>query len=196
MFSKLFASIRGQWMGALALFLVLSGGVAYGANTVFSSDIVDGEVKTADIGNNEIRAADLRAGSVGSSEVAGSSIGSSEVADGSIRDGDLTASARGARAYAVVDGAVCADPVEFCPITRDKRVAYAVHVGEGRFCVGVDGINAAAPSSLALLVPMDSSGDPWATWRLSNSACVGTEFEIETGKGQTVMDANFTIVIP
>jgi hypothetical protein len=33
----------------LSLFLVLGGGVAYAANTVFSTDIVDGQVKNADL---------------------------------------------------------------------------------------------------------------------------------------------------
>lgn len=49
---KLFAHLRRQWMGALALFLVLTGGSAYalaGHNTVFSDDIVNGEVKQADL---------------------------------------------------------------------------------------------------------------------------------------------------
>ena len=37
-------------MAALALFLVIAGGSAYAANTVFSTDIVDGQVKAQDIG--------------------------------------------------------------------------------------------------------------------------------------------------
>lgn len=53
--SKFFVHLRRQWMGALALFLVLTGGVAYAANTVFSTDIVDGEVKSADLANNAVR---------------------------------------------------------------------------------------------------------------------------------------------
>src|SRR4051794_34792635 len=47
-------------MSTLAVFLVVGGGAAYAANTIFSSDIVDGEVKTADIGNNQVRSADVR----------------------------------------------------------------------------------------------------------------------------------------
>jgi predicted anti-sigma-YlaC factor YlaD len=38
-------------MAALALFVALSTGGAYAANTVFSTDIVDGEVKTPDLAN-------------------------------------------------------------------------------------------------------------------------------------------------
>jgi hypothetical protein len=58
--SKFLADLRRQWMGAFALFLVLTGGTAYAANTVFSEDIVDGEVKSVDIGNNQVRGADVR----------------------------------------------------------------------------------------------------------------------------------------
>jgi hypothetical protein len=45
----LLAHIRGRWIGALALFLVLAGGVAYVANTTFTDDIVDGEARSADV---------------------------------------------------------------------------------------------------------------------------------------------------
>jgi len=46
--ARLVTNLR-EWAGVIALFLVLTGGAAYAANTVFSTDIVDGEVKTADI---------------------------------------------------------------------------------------------------------------------------------------------------
>jgi hypothetical protein len=57
-------------ISTLCLFLILGGGVAYAADTVFSTDIVDGEVKavdiddaavqTGEIGNNEVRSVDVR----------------------------------------------------------------------------------------------------------------------------------------
>ena len=63
-----------------------TGGVAYAANTVFSSDIVDGEVKTADVGDNQIRGADVRddsltGGGLTEADLAPNSVGTSE-ADG------------------------------------------------------------------------------------------------------------------
>jgi hypothetical protein len=58
--SRLLALLRAQWAGLLALFLVLAGGTAYAANTIGSSDIINGQVKTADIGNNQVRSADVR----------------------------------------------------------------------------------------------------------------------------------------
>ena len=38
----------------------LTGGVAYAADTIGSSDIINGQVKTADIGNNQVRNLDVR----------------------------------------------------------------------------------------------------------------------------------------
>ena len=52
--ARLLANLRAQWAGYLALSLVLTGGAAYAANTVFSSDIVNGEVKTLDLANNAV----------------------------------------------------------------------------------------------------------------------------------------------
>ena len=92
-------------MSTLAVVLALGGGVAYAANTVLSSDIVDGEVKTADIGNNQIRSVDLRndtlsggglqssdiaPGAITAADVAGESLTGDEVADESLTVSDIT----------------------------------------------------------------------------------------------------------
>jgi hypothetical protein len=50
----------------LALALALSGGVAYAANTIYSSDIVDGQVKRVDIG-----ASAVNSGKVGDNSLKG-----------------------------------------------------------------------------------------------------------------------------
>jgi hypothetical protein len=47
-------------VATLALFVAVGTGGAYAANTVFSSDIVDGEVKSVDIGDGEIKSADVK----------------------------------------------------------------------------------------------------------------------------------------
>ena len=54
----------------LAVVLVVAGGTAYAANTVFSADIVNGEVKTADIGNNQVLTADVRNGNLNDEDIA------------------------------------------------------------------------------------------------------------------------------
>ena len=91
--SKFLAHLRRQWMGALSLFLVLTGGVAYAANTVFSSDIVNGEVKTADIGTNQVRSADVRddtlsGGGLGAADIAKNSLKGADIAESSLQNVD------------------------------------------------------------------------------------------------------------
>ncbi|RHW24171.1 hypothetical protein D0Z08_25980 [Nocardioides immobilis] len=60
MLANLGRSLAQQSAGLLALFLVLTTGTAYAlaeSNTVFSDDIVDGEVTTADVANDDTRRA-------------------------------------------------------------------------------------------------------------------------------------------
>ena len=74
MLVRILGHLRAQWAGVLALVLVLTGGVAYAANTVFSSDIVNDQVYSADVRNDTLSggglaAPDLQASAVGTSEV-------------------------------------------------------------------------------------------------------------------------------
>jgi hypothetical protein len=74
-------------MAAIACIGVLAGGTAYAANTVFSSDIVDGEVKSVDIGNNEIGSADVKDNTINTFDV--HSFLGVDVVDGSLEDQDI-----------------------------------------------------------------------------------------------------------
>lgn len=70
-------------MATLAVVLVVAGGTAYAANTVFSTDIVNGEVKSVDIGTNQVRSADVQnetanGGGLTSADLAEDSVGPSE----------------------------------------------------------------------------------------------------------------------
>jgi hypothetical protein len=53
---------------------------AYAANTVFSTDIVDGQVKTADLANNAVTAAKIKDGEVKAAEIATDAVGAAELA--------------------------------------------------------------------------------------------------------------------
>ena len=53
---------------------------AYAANTVFSTDIVDGQVMTADLANNAVNAAKIKDGEVKAPEIAANAVGASEIA--------------------------------------------------------------------------------------------------------------------
>ena len=73
------ASIIGVAAFAVGAFISSPDMRAYAANTVFSADIVDGQVKTADLASNAVTAPKIAAGAVGSSEIAANSVGASEL---------------------------------------------------------------------------------------------------------------------
>ncbi len=88
----------------MALFLALTGGVAYAADTVFSSDIVDNEVFSADVRDdtlaggglgavdlqsNSVRGAEILDGSVSGTDILNSSVASTDVTDNSLTGNDI-----------------------------------------------------------------------------------------------------------
>jgi hypothetical protein len=77
---------------ALALFLTVSGGTAValtGSNTVFSDDIVNGEVKAADIGNNAVGSAKIVDGSVQGVDIFDGTVDSPDILDGAVSNNDV-----------------------------------------------------------------------------------------------------------
>ncbi len=94
---------------ALALFVALSTGTAYAADTIFSTDIVDGQVMTQDLHAGAVTSAKIKDGTivsddiadttitgqklanetVGSSQIATDAIGPTEIADNSIDTGEI-----------------------------------------------------------------------------------------------------------
>ena len=100
--TRIRAAVRHQWAGLIALFLVLSGGSAWaldGSNTVFSDDIVDGEVKTPDLGagavvtgkiaDGQVKSADVGPGEVRLSDIGASAVDTSKIADGQVKSADV-----------------------------------------------------------------------------------------------------------
>jgi hypothetical protein len=95
---KLRTLVAQQWVGLIALFLVLSTGSAYalaGSNTVFSDDIVDGQVTAADIGSGAVASDEIKNGTIVGGDVANNALGGGRITDGSlagvdVRDGGLT----------------------------------------------------------------------------------------------------------
>jgi hypothetical protein len=74
----------------LALAIALGTGGAYAANTVFSTDIVDGEVKSADLGVNAVRSTKIGAAQVTTSDLGADSVDSSKVLDSSLIGSDIS----------------------------------------------------------------------------------------------------------
>jgi hypothetical protein len=79
----------------LALFVAVGGTTAYAANTVFSSDIVDGEVRTADLHDKSAVTAKLGDAAVTTAKLGNSSVSSTKIIDGTITANDLSAGAQG-----------------------------------------------------------------------------------------------------
>ena len=73
----------------LALVIAVGGGAAYAANTVFSTDIVNGEVKTPDIAAAAVTAAKLQADAVSTGKIADESVRGRDVFDNSLTGDDL-----------------------------------------------------------------------------------------------------------
>ena len=70
--------IRSNAVASVALFVALGGGSAYAADTVFSTDIVDGEVKSVDVQDNGLTGTDV------------SNLGSADVTDQSLTGADVS----------------------------------------------------------------------------------------------------------
>jgi len=79
--------LRQQWLGALAVLLVVTGGTAYaldGSNTVFSDDIVNGEVKSADLAVDSVASGKIADQQVKNADLGAGASSSNTIADGGI----------------------------------------------------------------------------------------------------------------
>ena len=71
-------------VSTLALFLVLSGGAAFAASKIRSSDIANGAVKTSKLHQRAITSGKLGLGAVRSNQIADGAVSAAQVAPGSI----------------------------------------------------------------------------------------------------------------
>ena len=72
-------------VSSMCLFLLLAGTTAYAANTVFSTDIVDGQVKTADLENGAVSLAKIADGSITGDKLKDGSIQGRDVLDNNLK---------------------------------------------------------------------------------------------------------------
>ena len=172
---RVIAHLRAQWAGLLALFLVLTGGVAYAANTVFSSDIVndevysvdvrddtlaggglgasdlrDGSVRTGEILNDVIRSADIRddglaGGGLGGVDLRPGSVRTSEVLDDSLTGADIDESSLAGVDADLLGGL---DSTKFVQATQAGTSATTGHI-----YAEIDHVNAVCASCFALQIP-------------------------------------------
>jgi hypothetical protein len=76
-------------VSTLCLVLIVGGGVAYAANTVFSADIVDGEVKGPDIAANAVGSGKIADRQVKNADLSIGASSSNTIADGGIQGVDV-----------------------------------------------------------------------------------------------------------
>ena len=76
-------------VSTIALFLVLSSGVAYAANEVRSSDIAPGAVRTSDIFKRAVTSGKLAAGAVRSNQIAAGAVGSQQIGAAAVAPSNL-----------------------------------------------------------------------------------------------------------
>ena len=73
----------------LALVIAIGTGSAYAANTIGSSDIINGQVKSADIGNNQVQSIDVKDDSLTGADIAFESLTGSDIASGSLTSAEI-----------------------------------------------------------------------------------------------------------
>ncbi len=102
---RLLGHVRQNAVAYLALFVALGGTSAYAANTVFSTDIVDGEVRSIDIRNDDIQSGDVKDNTINTFDV--HSFLGVDVVDGTLTGADIQDGSIGA---ADLGGAAGATP--------------------------------------------------------------------------------------
>ena len=91
MLSRLRDHIRSNVVGYVVLMLAMgsSASALKGHNTVFSDDIVNGQVKRRDIGTDAVTTAKIGAGQVGIDDIVDDAVNGSKVPDGTLTGADI-----------------------------------------------------------------------------------------------------------
>jgi hypothetical protein len=145
----------------LALTIAVGTGGAYAANTVFSTDIVDGEVKHADLAGNSVTSTNIYNGSVLNAEIGDNAVDGSKIFDASISAADLGFDAVDSGEIAI--DAVHAPEIAPAAVGSSEIAAGSVHSGEiaeGAVQTEDIGINEVQPGNVAnnSLTALDMAG--------------------------------------
>jgi hypothetical protein len=76
-------------ISTLALFLALSGGVAFAASKVHSGDIANGAVKTSKLHQRAVSSGKLALGAVRSNQIADGAVSSTQIANGAVNSAQI-----------------------------------------------------------------------------------------------------------
>ncbi len=119
---KLGNHARSNAIAYIALFFAVGGGTAFAANTVFSSDIVNGEVTSPDIGGGEVATSDLANDSVTGAKIPNDTLGNVDIKAGGVRASEIANGNVGTlelAADAVTSTAIATDAVGASEIGAD-----------------------------------------------------------------------------
>ncbi len=149
--------LRSNAVGYVALFVALGSGSAMAANTVFSTDIVNGEVKTADIGGGEVGTSDIANDAVSGAKVLDDTLGNVDLKSGSVR------------ATEVANGTLTGDDIQNGSISPDDTDGLALSAGIPWAVVDADGT--VSRSSEPVSVVAEGDGDYEVRFVLSVDGC-------------------------
>jgi hypothetical protein len=93
---RICSHLRSNVVGYVALFIALTSGTAYalnGSNTVFSDDIVNGEVKNPDLADNSVSTTKIADGGVLAPDLGANAVTTRKILNGDVRGVDLGANA-------------------------------------------------------------------------------------------------------
>jgi hypothetical protein len=122
MLSRLSSYFKQNVIAFLALFVAMGGTGAYAANTIGSSDIIDGQVKSVDVGDAEIKSADVKDQSLTTFDV-------STFIGADIVDGSLTAKDVGENEFFNFQATIDSVPAQDCKyLTITGVAAHADHL--------------------------------------------------------------------
>ncbi len=85
----------GKVLAGTAVVLVVTTGTAYAANTVGSTDIINGSIKSIDIGQGEVKGGDIGNSTIRSADIFNGGVKSTDVLDDSLTAADLANSSVG-----------------------------------------------------------------------------------------------------
>ncbi len=134
----------------LALVVALGTGTAYAANTIGSSDIIDGAVKTVDLASGAATSGKIRDAGVGTADLGDGAVTSSKIADGSVTAAELAPEAVTGPAIGV--GAVANSEIAADAVSSSKIAAGAVgssEVADGSLTANDIGTAAVGASEVA-----------------------------------------------
>ncbi|MEA2483932.1 MAG: hypothetical protein QOC55_1879 [Thermoleophilaceae bacterium] len=187
-------------VSVLALFVALGGTATAAAVLITGKNVKDGTLTGKDIKNNSVGSVDIKDGNLLGKDFKAGQLPKGDQGpkgDPGANGTNGTNGAKGdtgtpgtARAYALNGSCGVSAPGD-CTMVKSKGIAYIHKVADpATYCVGVTGIDASAPDSVAVVAPAGGSDSAFAEWLSSGVDCATNEFEVVTGLIGTISVRN------